>query len=170
MSRKRVPIARRLATATFLAFSIGGAITGSLNEARSTWELYQRAAQSSHIEYVQSGQSVYTGAESDDADSSDEVTPVSTVMAFCMTRFSVVVRKGCPFTSLTRKLGGFTYVVAGARQHEDMVGTLIIERPTNPFELQELVDLLHRHAFIYAFQDESGYFHQGNSRMGLSLV
>lgn len=168
MSRNKVPITRRLATSTFLAFSICGAITGSLNEARSTLELYQRSAQSSHIEYVQGGQSIYAGTENDEADSSDEVTPVSTVMAFCMTRFSIVVRKGCPVTSLFRKLDGFNYAVAGARRHEDVVSTLIIERPTNPFELEELVTALRQHAFIYAFDDGSGYFHEGNTYLGLS--
>lgn len=170
MSRKQMPMARRFATATFLAFSIAGAVTGSLNEARSTWELYQRAANNYRIEYIQGAPLIYAGASSDDTDSSDEVVPILTAIAFCMTKHSFLVRHGCPFTSLTKELGGFTYVVGGARQHEDVVGTIIIERPTNPFELEELVTLLRRHTFFYAFQDGSDYFNAVNFHMGSCLA
>lgn len=169
MSRKIVAAVKAFAKISFLAFSIGASITGSLGEARSTWELYQQTAQNPRIEYVQDRQSVYPDQNRDE-DEDAEVMPVGTAIAFCMTRFSFVVHRGCPYTSLTQKLGGFTYVVGGAREHEDMVGTLVIERPSNPFELQELVGLLERHSFIFAFQDGTGVFHEGNTFRGMSCA
>ncbi len=161
----------RFARYTFLAFSIAATSLGALKEARSTAQLYEQASENVRIEYVQGKQSLYPGSgpkKKDDHD--EEVQLIKSAVAFVMTGYAFICRSGCPFTRLTDQLSGFTYVVRGSSLQNDPVRTLVLERPSNPFELDELQSLLKRHSFFYTFDDGSGFFHEGNTFMGDNLA
>ncbi|MDP2244364.1 hypothetical protein [Pseudomonas sp.] len=168
MSRRKSESLKKFAQISLLAFSISATVLGGLHEARSTIELYRQGSKNIAIEYISDTPVLYPG--NGKAGESDEggVEPIRAAVAFVLTRHAGIHRSGCPFMSLTQRLAGFTYVVTPLKEFEDSIRTLIVENPSNPFELAELRSILRRHSAFFAFDDGTGIFHSGNTFMGQS--
>lgn len=168
MSRRKSEPMKKFAQISLLAFSISAAILGGLHEARSTIELYRHGSQNVAIEYISGTPVLYTGNGKACAPDEGSLEPIRAAVAFVLTRHAGIHRSGCPFMSLTQRLAGFTYVVTPPKKCEDSIRTLIVENPSNPFELAELRAILRCHSVFFAFDDGSGVFHSGNTFMGKS--
>ncbi len=160
---------KKFARRSFLAFSIGAAVLGGLNEGKTTRALYEASAQT-QISYKQGEPRLYVKDEHQTDKQDPTVELVRIAVAFVMTHHSFCVRQGCPFTSLISGASGFTYAIKSSPVVDDPIRTVMISLPTNPFELEDLKSLLRRHSFFYSIDDGSGYFHGANTFQGLSLT
>lgn len=95
--------------------------------------------------------------------------PVISGYAFAFTICATLARSGGPiggYQSLIKGLSDFEYLAMTEMSPRTMVATLLVKLPNDPEKLRRLCLLLDETTFMYSIDDGSGFFHEGNTKLG----